>query len=100
MAKTTKAKTEEPTSTEGQSGLPPEAPTTEGTTTEGTTTEGTTTEGTTQEPPPDAEPVPALTPYQLAEAFTPTKWDDLPEDPEVRRLYVAMNGHLRAYAKH
>ena len=90
MAKTTKAKTEEPTSTEGQSGLPPEAP----------TTEGTTTEGTTQEPPPDAEPVPALTPYQLAEAFTPTKWDDLPEDPEVRRLYVAMNGHLRAYAKH
>lgn len=59
-----------------------------------------TTEGTDPpvDPPVDPEPEPD-TPYEQAVAFKPDPWDQLPEDQEVRDLYLALNGHINFFIK-
>lgn len=78
MARKPKPKPEVQAETTTDEGLPPEAPETDTS-------------------PETVEP--EMTAYEKAVAFEPAKWDDLPEDHEVRRIYVALNGHIRAYAK-
>lgn len=46
------------------------------------------------EPGPEPEP---SSPYDEAVAFKPDPWDQLPEDPEVRRLYLAIHGEIAAF---
>jgi hypothetical protein len=59
----------------------------------------TTTEG---EVPPDPDPNPEPEPstaYERAVTFTPDPWDQLPEDQEVRDLYLALNGQVTFFIK-
>jgi hypothetical protein len=61
-----------------------------------------TTEGTDPpvEPPVEPEPEPEpSTAYEQAVAFQPDPWDQLPEDQEVRDLYLALNGHINFFIK-
>lgn len=56
----------------------------------------------TTEPPvePPVEPeVPPSSAYDQAVAFQPDPWDQLPEDPEVRDMYLAINGHLPSFLR-
>ena len=53
-------------------------------------------------PPEDGEAVPPvaeLSAYDQAVAFQPDPWDQLPEDPEVRDIYLAINGHLLSFLR-
>jgi hypothetical protein len=53
-------------------------------------------------PPEGGEPeVPEteLSAYDQAVAFEPDPWDQLPADPEVRALYLALNGHINFFIK-
>lgn len=51
------------------------------------------------EPPVEPGPLP-VSAYEQAVAFQPDPWDQLPEDPEVRELYLAINGHLPSFFRH
>jgi hypothetical protein len=50
-------------------------------------------------PDPETEPEPAGSAYEQAVAFEPETWDQLPEDAEVRKVYVALNGHINFFIK-
>jgi len=51
------------------------------------------------DPEPEPEPEPAGSAYEQAVAFEPETWDQLPEDAEVRKVYVALNGHINFFIK-
>ena len=52
------------------------------------------------EPPTEPEPpVAELSAYEQAEAFKPDPWDQLPEDPEVRRFYLAIHGDVNFFVR-
>lgn len=44
-------------------------------------------------------PVGETSAYEQAEAFQPDPWDQLPEDPEVRRLYLAIHGDVNFFVR-
>lgn len=54
-------------------------------------------------PPEGGEPEPPIgetSAYEQTVAFQPDPWDQLPEDPEVRDFYLAINGHLPSFLRH
>jgi hypothetical protein len=50
-------------------------------------------------PTEPAPPIAKLSAYEQAEAFIPDPWDQLPEDPEVRRLYLAIHGDVNFFVR-
>lgn len=45
-------------------------------------------------------PVEPSSAYEQAAAFQPDPWDQMPEDPEVMQIYLAINGHLPSFLRH
>jgi hypothetical protein len=59
-----------------------------------------TTGETTIDPPAEPEvPEMELSTYEQALAFKPDPWDQLPDDLEVRSIYLALNGHINFFIK-
>jgi hypothetical protein len=84
MATRTTTTTTAPPPAETQEGLP--------------STEPTTTEGGDAPVEPETPEI-ELSAYDKAVAFKPDPWDQLPEDPEVRAIYLGINGHINFFKR-